>query len=152
MKSKNKIVHVKDGIVTLCSNSHDGGLDFPDSPTSFSNSCDVSQAPSVDDLETKVSKQRASSTNSIRIIKMLKNSSGQPKASDYDETLRRAILLAVAEFHCNISMVQAFPASEMEHKMLGIAWEEVCKCILLDLPSLTPSITKLVNLYHLIVT
>ncbi|KAF8219083.1 hypothetical protein L208DRAFT_1555848, partial [Tricholoma matsutake] len=44
-----------------------------------------------------------------------------------------------------ISTVQAFPDSEMEHEILGIAWEEACQCIRLDLPVLTPSIAKLIT-------
>ncbi|KAF8230447.1 hypothetical protein L208DRAFT_1400539 [Tricholoma matsutake] len=33
----------------------------------------------------------------------------------------------------------------MEHKILGIAWEEACQHIRLDLPMLTPSIAKLIT-------
>lgn len=76
---------------------------------------------------------------------MPKTSGGCPKASGYDDTLKRAILLVVAEFLCNISTVQAFPDSEMEHEILGVAWEEACMGIRLDLPCLTPSIAKLVS-------
>jgi len=79
------------------------------------------------------------------MVKVLKTSSGRPKASDYDDTLKRVILLAAAEFRCNVSTVQAFPDSEMEHEILGIAWEEACKRIRLDTPTLTPSIAKLVS-------
>ena len=85
------------------------------------------------------------STDSLRITKVPKTLGGCPKASDYDETLKRAILLAAAEFRCNISTVQVFPDSEMEHEILGIAWEEACQRIQLDLLMLTPSIAKLVS-------
>ena len=76
---------------------------------------------------------------------MPKTSGGRPKAGDYDDTLKRAILIAAAEFRCNISTVQAFPDSKQEHEILGIAWEEACSRIQLDVPSLTPSIAKLVS-------
>ena len=92
-----------------------------------------------------ISKRRASSTDSLRITKMQKTSGGRPKAGDYNDTLKRAILIAAAEFRCNISTVQAFPDSEQEHEILGIAWEEACNRIQLKVPTLTPSIAKLVS-------
>jgi hypothetical protein len=55
------------------------------------------------------------------------------------------ILLAVADFHYNISSLQAFPDSEMEHEMLAHAWKEACIHMHITEPLMTPHIAKLVS-------
>ncbi|KAF8804477.1 hypothetical protein BYT27DRAFT_7225209 [Phlegmacium glaucopus] len=113
----------------------------PISRQSRSPSC----TPSIDPEDLVTLKRRAPSCDSLKELKVLRTSSGRPKAADYDDTTKALIINAISNYRSNISTVSAFPDNAREAEMLSQVWKDAC--VKLDIGAhITPRIAKLVNL------
>jgi hypothetical protein len=119
-------------------------LDGPSHDCHSNTSRSPSRTPLVDPEE--VLKWRASSCDSLRDLKVLKTSSGRPKAADYNDTIKALILAAISNYRSNISTVSAFPDNAKESEILAQVWKDAC--VQLDIEAhITPRIAKLVKCF-----
>ncbi|KAF8237061.1 hypothetical protein L208DRAFT_1249518 [Tricholoma matsutake] len=133
--SPNRNSNGSDDFNSLDGPSHDRHRDTSRSP---------SHTPLVDPED--VLKWQASSCDSLRDLKVLKTSSGRPKAADYNDTMKALILVAISNYRSNISMVSAFPDNAKESEVLAQVWKDVC--VQLDIEAhITPRIAKLIKCF-----
>ena len=104
----------------------------------------VANAEEEDDPEASdnvVSLKRcASSSNSFKETKICRTSSGHPKTTNYDDTVKALIILAISYYRANLSSIREFPDVTMEAVMLS----EVCDRVDTTI-TITPYIAKLVK-------
>ncbi|KAF9562391.1 hypothetical protein CPC08DRAFT_381138 [Agrocybe pediades] len=88
---------------------------------------------------------RSSSLESLREVKVSKSTTtSRPKASDYDDTIKEAILQAIEEYRCQISAVFPFPDHPTETQLARKAWKGACSELGSNI-TLTPAVAKLIT-------
>ncbi|KAG6816646.1 hypothetical protein H0H93_007856, partial [Arthromyces matolae] len=78
--------------------------------------------------------------------KKINENTGRPKASDYDDVAKQAILTAGNVYRCLISTVNGFPDSGTEIEFVCQAWKRANEMAKLDPPiDMTPDIGKIIK-------
>jgi hypothetical protein len=85
----------------------------------------------------------------IHKAQKINETSGRPKARDYDDVAKEIILQAATIYRCLLSTNNGFPELVAETALVKLAWENANKESGIPSLALTPDIAKIVsNVYY----
>ena len=105
---------------------------------------DASHGPSCTPSSGDAALKCRASSESLKETKFQRTSSGRPKATDYDNSDKALILLAISHYRTELETVTAFPDIAKGAEMLGQVWQDACMRLDISAP-ITPQIAKLVK-------